>query len=893
MSADRRLPRDRRWLARPKAVGVITGVCLLALLALTGTSLRLVNAAAERDARARVLDTATIVGVAATLQIDRLTALVGRAAQQPELVDPLLLGPDPRDGLRIQNNLDQLHQIHQGVATVFVTDPTGRLLAVSPETPSILGTRFNSRDWFQGISRTGVTSYVSNAYRSAVTGHPLVIAAAAPIEGPRRQRLGYLVMGYGLNAIRQLVATVSRTRGIQVTVTDRAGTVLAGASHPNTLVSVLGNPAVSAALDGRSGVQYGRNGSLTAYVPVPGVGWAISVTSNQSDVIQARHRITLSVLALAALLAVGLLSGAGLLAAAQRQRRRIQTSLAEHRQAMQAQETQFRALVHHSNDIIMSVGSDGVVRYLNDSILALLGHQADDLLGQPLIGIAHPDDTETLREIWAAGRPDAVGRIRWRARHADGSWRHLETQWSNQTDEPALGGYVLNSRDVTKQVELELQLADQALHDTLTGLANRALFLDRVAHTLSRRGRSREAQPGVITFNINDFKAVNDSLGHQIGDEVLITVGRRLVACLRPQDTVARLSGDEFAVLVEAVPAPVEALALADRARDALHTPMTVGRTELAIRVGVGVAVATVQTVDAGTLLRDADAAMQVAKTTSAAGAVLYHPDMHRDALARLELTTDLERAVGRSQLWVAYQPTADVATGRIVGAEALLRWEHPEHGPVSPATFIPLAEETGLIRSIGAWVLRQACRQAAEWRAAEVTDTCFSISVNLSGRQLRDPGLVAQVEAALAESGLDASALTLEITESVLVADDQAALAMLRELRDIGVRLALDDFGTGYSSLASLRAFPLHTLKIDKMFVDAIDYRDDDQAFTRTITELGHTLGLVVVAEGVERASQLHRLAEVGCDVAQGFLFGAPMRPGQFSLLLTRSGVA
>ena len=874
----------RRWPA--VTVGLVT---LAALLTLTGVSLRLASEATKYNANARVLDTATVTSLDIERELSAVTDLVTRSAQRGSLPAAIT---STTGSLAPSTTLDRavaaLRMANDGVAVAFVADSQGRLLAVSPSTPGILGVSFSYRDWFRGASTSGGKTYVSTAYRSQASGQPLVVAVVAPVLGPGRNVVGYLGAGYSLRAIQALTVAISDLRGVQVGVSDRVGTVLAGPRSTTSLQSARSDPAVAAALAGRSGVLQSADAKITAYTPVAQLGWAVTATLSDARAAAAVHQLSESVIGLAGVLVLGLLLEVGMLRASRRQRWHTENALAEHRWLLHRQETQFRALVQHSSDIIMTVGPDGLVRQVSDSILDVLGHRPDALVGQPLGKLAHPEDRAVVQGMYDADSGAQVGWVRWRARHANGGWRHVETHWSNRLGEPALRGFVLNSRDVTDRVEMEARLADQALRDPLTGLANRTLFLDRVTHALAERTHNPSRQPAVLFFDINDFKSVNDSLGHQAGDEVLTVVARRLLGTLRPHDTVARLGGDEFAVLIDTVDTPADALTLADRTRAVLHTAITVHGTELTLHVGVGVAVATAGRADIGadSMLRDADTAMHVAKHTSSAVAVLYHPDMQRDALARLELTTDLDHALERAQLSLAYQPLVDVRTGLVIGAEALLRWNHPQHGPVSPTTFIPLAEQTGLIRPIGAWALREACRQAVQWQAPGRAGR-FGISVNLSGRQLHDPLLLDHVLTALDDSGLPADALTLEITESVLVTDDRVALTALHGLRGLGVRLALDDFGTGYSSLVSMRVFPLTTLKIDKIFVDAIDDDGQDLAFMQTIVELGHTLGLTVVAEGVERDGQLQRLSRAGCDIAQGFLFSAPVPAEQMSRLV------
>jgi diguanylate cyclase (GGDEF)-like protein len=414
-----------------------------------------------------------------------------------------------------------------------------------------------------------------------------------------------------------------------------------------------------------------------------------------------------------------------------------------------------------------------------------------------------------------------------------------------------------------------------AFNDSLTGLPNRALLLDRLDVALARA--EREDQPvSVLFLDLDGFKVVNDSLGHVAGDRLLIEVARRLSGCLRRGDTAARIGGDEFAILLGDIGNPDRAPHVAERLIDALAEPITVLGREVFVSASIGIAHAQG---DAENLLRNADVAMYRAKRSGEAGAyAIFEPSMHAAVVERLELEADLRRAIERDELVLHYQPIVDLAGGQVVGLEALLRWAHPRRGLVTPFEFIPLAEETGLIVDLGRWVLHEACRQAAEWRDDLRTGRPW-VSVNLSGLQLLDGSLDAEVAAALAESGLDPAGLTLEITETVLVQDVAAAVDHLEKLRALGVSIAIDDFGTGYSSLRYIGRFPADVLKIAKPFVDGL-HAESDAALVRTIIALADSLGLRTVAEGIEDREQHARLSELGCMLGQGYLFARPLAP-------------
>jgi diguanylate cyclase (GGDEF)-like protein len=413
----------------------------------------------------------------------------------------------------------------------------------------------------------------------------------------------------------------------------------------------------------------------------------------------------------------------------------------------------------------------------------------------------------------------------------------------------------------------------------VTGLANRALFRDRLGHALAR-GRRSDAETAVLFFDLDDFKSVNDRLGHGVGDGLLRAVGDRLLAAARVGDTVARLGGDEFAVLLESTDG-ADATAVAARMLAALRDPVQCQDHEISIRASVGIALRSAAADTAEDLLRHADIAMYEAKRLGGGRAMVFEPERHDASLTRLELKTDLAGAAERGELWLAYQPIVDLATAVTVGFEALARWNHPTRGAVTPAEFIPLAEQSDLIVSIGRWVIREACRQLAAWPAARGPQE-LTMSVNLSGRQLSDPDLVADVGAALAESAIAPARLVLEITESALIEDVDLAVATLGRLHELGVRLAVDDFGTGYSSLSYLRRFPIDLLKIDQSFVSGLDGGAAPTELLRSIVNLGGTLGLTTLAEGIEEPGQVEALLAVGAQLGQGYHFARPMPPGE-----------
>ncbi len=450
---------------------------------------------------------------------------------------------------------------------------------------------------------------------------------------------------------------------------------------------------------------------------------------------------------------------------------------------------------------------------------------------------------------------------------------------------PALAIYRSTERQVRLQ-EQTRELAHQAFHDSLTGLPNRVLLLDRLEHALARATRHRNRN-AVLFLDLDGFKVVNDSLGHHVGDQLLVAVAERLRVYSRPGDTVARLGGDEFAFLLEDIADQSDAVRVAERITDALRASFAVSGREVHATASVGIVISGAGGDDPARLLRDADVAMYRAKAKGKARYEVFDARMGADALRRLEAEADLRQAIERREFRVYYQPRVEIVSGHIVGMEALVRWDHPRRGLLSPAEFIPLAEETGLILPIGRRVLAEACGQARAWRDRYPGDPRLLMSVNLSVRQFQHPDLVEEITQVLRETGLAAGSLKLEITESVLMEDAAANTIMLRRLEALGVRLEIDDFGTGYSSLGYLKRFPVDVLKIDRSFVAGLGRDPEDTAIVQAMISLAHTLGLAVTAEGVETTDQLACLRDMGCELGQGYLFSEPLPSAAVGALL------
>ncbi|HWD09529.1 MAG TPA: EAL domain-containing protein [Actinomycetota bacterium] len=583
--------------------------------------------------------------------------------------------------------------------------------------------------------------------------------------------------------------------------------------------------------------------------------------------------------------AAALLIGLAFIAVLAEGRRRRLTAV---RASERRTQRRFEALIEHASDLTALTDPSGNFEYVSPSVVRLLGYPARSFDTILQARVVQPDDGDLLRRMIAAARSSGhAGPEKLRVRVADGSLRVLSIRADDLTGVEEVGAMLWTARDVTDQARLEEELARQAFHDALTGLANRALFRDRLDRALARAARERRPV-AVLLADLDGFKSVNDSLGHDAGDAVLVEVAGRLRGCLRAYDTVARMGGDEFTVLLEDLPSRVLAEEIAERVEAALRHPVTVGTTELHLGVSIGIAYAESGTETSQELLRNADVAMYSAKSSGKGRWTTFEPAMAAEIERELVLTADLDGAIERGEFEVHYQPIYRLETGEVIGAEALLRWQHPTEGAVPPAVFIPLAEQSGRIADIGLWVLEEACRRGQAWHARQPDTAPLTVAVNLSARQLADDRLVGSVAMALSRTGLDPEALVLEITESGLMGDIATAVARLGELKALGIRLAIDDFGTGYSSLAYLRQFPVDILKIDRSFVQgAASGVPGSAALIQAIIDLAARLKLTTIAEGIETRAQADGLVELGCPLGQGYWFARPMPEAEFQRFL------
>ena len=568
---------------------------------------------------------------------------------------------------------------------------------------------------------------------------------------------------------------------------------------------------------------------------------------------------------------------------------RIRRQLAERDQL-------FQLISENAADMIALVDGDGRRLYNSPAYLKVLGYSPEDLNATSSIEQIHPDDRPRVLKAAEKARLSGQGeRMEYRVRHKDGSWRTLESTASpirnekGQTDK-----LVIVNRDITERKRAEEMLAHNAFHDGLTNLPNRALFLDRLQQALTLSKRHPNYKFAVLLIDVDEFKIINDSLGHAAGDDLLIQIGQRLKESVRRADTVsrprtsdvpdrpanddtlARLGGDEFTILLDDIRDPIEAVRVAERMQAELAIPFVVNQQGIVISASIGIAASTSPHTHAEDLLRDADIAMYRAKRAGKACCEVSDTAMHENAVKRLQLETDLRKALDQGQFRVYYQPIVSLQTGKITGFEALTRWQRPE-GILAPIAFIAVAEETGLIIPMNRQLLREACQHLRSWQSEFPSDSPLTMSVNITSREFVQPDLVSEIRKSLDQTGVDPGCLQLEIIETIAMGDAEKSGHVLAQLKALGVRLSIDDFGTGYSSLSRLRRIPVDTLKIDRAFISNMDTDPENREIVRAIIVLAHNLGLKVVAEGTEKEEHIDLLKQFNCEMAQGYLFSRP----------------
>lgn len=560
-------------------------------------------------------------------------------------------------------------------------------------------------------------------------------------------------------------------------------------------------------------------------------------------------------------------------------------------EALRVSQERFELVARATSDAVWDWDLQSNDIWWNEGFCKLFGYSAEEV-GSGLdswINRLHPDDSE--RVVHDIHRHIESGKTNWqdeyRFERADGTYAFVIDRGYVVYGEDSKPLRMLGSMmDVTERKSLEEQLTHQALHDPLTKIANRALFKNRVDHALTKLVRTNSSL-AVLFLDLDNFKSINDSLGHAAGDKLLVSVAERLQDCLRTADTAARLGGDEFAVLVESMYKPGEAVMIAERILSVFAEPFTIDGKEIHVGTSIGIAASSTETIASEELLRNADLAMYLAKSQGKGKFIVFEPKMHAALMERIELEDELRRGIEENEFVIHYQPILNLGTGDLLGMEALVRWMHPRLGLLSPIKFIPLAEETDLIVPLGDWILREACRQMTVWRNEYEDQLDVSLTVNISIRQFQQAELVDMVSRALRISGLPPNSLILEITESFMMQDTEATIAKLHELKKLGVRLAIDDFGTGYSSLSYLQRFPIDILKIDKSFVDKLGNGNEGNAVARAIIMMGDSLNLKTIAEGIEHSEQIDTLQKLGCEAGQGFHFAKPLTVGDMDEFL------
>jgi len=565
-------------------------------------------------------------------------------------------------------------------------------------------------------------------------------------------------------------------------------------------------------------------------------------------------------------------------------------------QAAKHRDELFQIVTENAADMIALVDVKGRRLYNSPAYKRILGYSPAELSETSAFEQIHPDDRFKVLEAAQEARTSGRGkRLEYRIRHKDGTWRTLESIASTIRNENGdVVKLVIVNRDITQRKHAEEQLEHHTFHDALTGLPNRRLFLDRLEHLFLRSKRNADYHYAVLFVDIDRFKTLNENLGHAIGDALIIEIGRRLSACLRHIDTtarpvsassdnaVSRFGGDEFAILLDSVTEPSDAMRVAQRIQTAVAEPFEVAGHVLRASLSVGIAMSTKEHERVEDLLQDADVAVRRAKGLGGARCEVFDEAMHTSAVRRLQLETELKTAIHNRQFRVFYQPVVNLENKTILGFEALLRWQHPEHGLISPMKFLEVAEDSGLLVSIGRWLISEACQQLRAWQMQDHATDPLRVSVNLSSRQLAEFGLVNDLRLILQKTGLDPSSLQLELSESVAMADPQLSASVFSQLRQLGVGIILDSFGTGRSSLSELRHFPVDSLKIDRSLVSEMLTNRATSDIVDLIITLAHKLNHKVFAEGIETGLQLARLREFGCDWGQGYLFSQPLNAEQ-----------
>jgi diguanylate cyclase (GGDEF)-like protein/PAS domain S-box-containing protein len=813
---------------------------------------------------------------------------------------------DPADRARLQSYVSHSPLLNYGAAlvdlashplNVYAVDVAGVPGPTDPGYVPMVSALKARQPGMSSVMKIGGIPVVALAVPVTVNGTPRAIlvgywrADSSPLQTYAEQ-LRYGATGRG-------------------SVVDSTGSVVAS-TDKSTVGDRLDASSMVARLPvRRSGfVEISDQGhqKVVSYSPLGVGGWS-SLTVQSADEFygplkSGRQHIDLALVAVLAVAALAL--------AVLNHKRHVAAKREE--EGLRRSEERFRSLVQNGFDVVTVSDADGVIAYDSPVIQRVLGYTPEERLGQNFFDYLHPEDSGRARDILVRvlEAPRVLMQFEVRARRSDGSWRWLEVGITNLLDDPTVAGIVANTRDITERRAFQEQLTHQAYHDALTLLPNRALFQSRLEVALARASR-RKRTIAVLFVDLDRFKVINDSLGHETGDELLRAVAIRLQNEIRDEDIVARMSGDEFTVLLEEIVDDAEAARVAQRMIDAIRRPIDLGGHQVFVGASIGIVLSHNGADKADDLLRDADLAMYRAKERGRSRYEIFETTMGARARLRMDLEAELRHALDADELVLHYQPEVSLLTGQILGTEALVRWEHPERGLLGPDAFIPMAEDTGLILGLGRQVLEKACLQAAKWQKRFTDGTGnaktngngngrsngngrapLRMSVNVSARQL--PTLLFDVTHALETTGLDPHSLVLEITESAVMEDPEAVIPTLQALRALGVQLAIDDFGTGYSSLSWLKHFPISTLKLDKSFVQGLGVDPADRAIAQSVLTMAGCLEVSVTAEGIETAAQATELVALGCRNGQGYHYARPQSAARITRLLrekTRLGQA
>jgi diguanylate cyclase (GGDEF)-like protein/PAS domain S-box-containing protein len=812
--------------------------------------------------------------------------------------------------------------------SVFLFAPDGTMLAERPFRPNRRGTNASSREYVRDTIATQ-QPVISQPFMSNVGDDNMVLVMTAPVFDDVGRLIAILTGSVGLTKpgiLGDVAKTVIGKTGHLYVVTSDGKLIM---HHDRQKLGQLAfehnaNALFDRALKGFQGTEayVGPDGkdALVSYARVPSSNWIVGAVYPKDEAFQAVNTLVwrfVRILLLAAalvLVAVWALTryfmrpltsvtrhlsnyiatgdrlkplrgdhGSGEIRALTRAFNRLTARLHEREDALIAAMQSYQLITENSTDLITKHSASGVVAYASPVLMTILGISPAAMVQHSLLEFVHPDDQAAVRSAFAgAAGGDALPSIIVRIRHVDQHYVSFETAFRLMISAAgeATHEILCVSRNISDRMQMEARLHDIARTDRLTGLPNRFLLEERFAVGLGQ-ARREGSMFAILMIDIDRFKNINDTLGHGMGDALLKLAASKLSACTRPQDTLARWGGDEFVLLLPQIDNHRAALDIAARCLGALKQPFLVDGRALHLTSSIGVCVSTDASAEADIMLRNADTAMYKAKTRGGDCVIAYATEMSAGAQNRLSMENALFQAVERHELLLYYQPLVSCKTGRIAGVEALLRWQHPELGLVSPAQFIPIAEETGLIGSIGEWVLHTSCAQMSHWYSRGLPK--IAISVNLSSRQFRHDGFLGTIKSVLEDTGLDPQMLELELTESLLMDDTERSKAILTELKALGVTVAIDDFGTGYSSLSYLKGFQLDALKIDQAFTADLLTSEANASIVRATIGLAKGLRLRTIAEGVETMAQANYLTEQGCDALQGYLFARPMPPDAF----------